>query len=206
MEGVKRIQPVHPGSEPDAATLDACRRGDRAALERVLTEHSADLERLLGRLVGPSGDREDLLQATFVEAIRAFPRFRGAAKVRTWLHRIAVHVVHQEWRRPGRRERVQLELVPDDVGPADTAPGPEADTHERRLLARLYGHLQAIPPQRRIPFILYAFEGHSVAEVAALIGSTQVATKSRIFWARRSLLARLQKDPVLAEIVERRNP
>ena len=83
----KRTRPGSSGL--DASVLDACRRGERDALARVLRERGPMLQRLVTRLVGPGPDVDDLVQTTFVQAIRAFPRFRGEASVDTWLQRIA---------------------------------------------------------------------------------------------------------------------
>ena len=57
------IEQARRGEAPDL--VEGCRRGDRAALEAVLTAHAPYLERLLGRVVGPRAEVEDLLQATF---------------------------------------------------------------------------------------------------------------------------------------------
>jgi len=54
--------------------------------------------------------------------------------------------------------------------------------------------------KKRLAFVLYVFEGRPIDEVAALTGATRVATKSRVFWARRELLARVAADPVLREL------
>lgn len=155
--------------EPDAAALDACRRGDRRALDAVLSAHVPVLDRLLTRLAGPAGDVDDLLQTTLMEAVTAFPRFRGEASVQTWLCRIAVNVFRHHLRRPERRYRVALELVPGGSDPADRAPGPDEVLERRRQLARLYHHLDALGPKKRIAFVLHVIEGRPIAEVAALM-------------------------------------
>jgi len=99
-----------PPSPSDVALIAACRRGERGAMEKVFRAHAEALARLLTRIVGPSIDVEDLLQETFAEAITAFPRFRGETSLRTWLHRIAIHVAHQHLRRP-RQVREELREV-----------------------------------------------------------------------------------------------
>jgi RNA polymerase sigma-70 factor, ECF subfamily len=185
---------------PSPAQLAGCRRGDRAALEAVLGAHAPRLERLLARLVGPGADAEDLLQETFIEAITAFPRFRGDASVSTWLHRIAVHVAHRHLRRPQRRRTVSLEVVPGNERP-DPAASPERGVELRRQLERLYGHLDRLSANKRIAFLLHVVDDRPIAEVAALMGATEAATKSRVFWARRALLARVARDPGLADLV-----
>src|SRR5262249_11084565 len=189
--------------EPGASTIDACRRGDRHALEAVFRAHMPVLEHLITRLVGPTADVEDLLQATLIEAIGAFPRFRGKASVRTWLGRIAVNVVHQHLRRPEhRRTRVTLELVRGEQEPVDPAPQPDCRAHSRRQLERLYQHLGTIGVKKRLALILFVFDGRTIEEVAALMAASRVATKSRIFWARRELVSLVDNDPVLRELIQ----
>lgn len=187
--------------DPEPAVIEACRRGDRKALETVLRQQTPALERLLARLVGPGADLEDLLQNTLIAAVQSFPRFRGEASVRSWMARIAVNVVRQHWRVPEKRRKVKLGLVPADDG-ADDAPAIDVVADQRERLERLFIHLQSIAPKKRIAFVLHVFEGMSLEEVAALTGASKSATKSRVFWARRALLAKASKDPVLKDMVE----
>ena len=185
------------GPAPAVATdqLEACRRGDRGALEAVFRAHAHGLSRLLTRIIGPSIDVEDLLQETFAAALGAFATFRGEAAIRTWLHRIAIHVAQQHLRRPRHRREVPLaeleEVAPD--APATTT------AEDREQAARLYAHLDAIDAAKRIALVLYVIEGHTVDEIAVLVGASRTATRSRIFWARRALLKRLRRDPAFAD-------
>jgi RNA polymerase sigma-70 factor (ECF subfamily) len=189
-------------SDPEgigAYDLERCRQGDRSALERVFRAESPALERLIGRLIGPTADVEDLLQNTLIAAIDAFPRFRGEASVRTWLARIAVHVAGDHLRRPeARRPRVALELLAAE--PRAPGPDPEAALDERRALERLYIHLDAISAAQRIAFVLHVVDGRSIGEVAALMGATEAGTKSRVFFGRRALMARISRDPALRDL------
>lgn len=181
--------------------IEACRQGDRQALHTVFTAHAPYLERLLTRVVGRSSEVQDLLQSTFVAAIRAFPRFRGEAQVRTWLARIAIRTAQERLRRAEHRKRGELssfDEVPDKSGRGQHG---EQDIDTRRKLDRLYEHLEAIGPKKRIAFVLHVFEGHPIDEVAALTGASLAATKSRVWWARRELLRKAARDPVLRDLV-----
>jgi RNA polymerase sigma-70 factor, ECF subfamily len=173
--------------------IAACRRGDRGALDAVFRAHALGLARLLTRILGPSADVEDLLQETFAAAIGAFPRFRGEASVKTWLHRIAIHVARQDLRRP--RHRREVELADAGEHEATTELSPE----RRELARRLYAHLDAIDATKRIALVLYVIEEHTVDEIAALMGASRAATRSRILWARRKLMRRMRRDPVFAD-------
>jgi RNA polymerase sigma-70 factor (ECF subfamily) len=189
--------PLHrrvPESDDQRRLADACRAGDRPALDRFFREQSARVERVLGRLLGPTPDLEDLVQATFIEAMRSFPRYRGEASMATWVTRIAVHVAHHHLRR-GVRRPLPLELVADR--PAE-APSPDAELDARRLHAQLYRLLDRIKPKKRIAFLLFVVEGHSVEEIAALTGASRTATKSRLLFARRELQKLVREDGVLA--------
>ncbi|MET0389383.1 MAG: RNA polymerase sigma factor [Polyangiales bacterium] len=190
---VKLPQPV-PASEDDL--VERCRRGDRQALDQVFRAHAPYLERVLHRVAGRSLDVEDLLQSTLVAAIQAFPGFRGEAQVRTWLARIAVHTAQDKLRRVARQRQLPLEAAPEPHV-NETA---DSGIDERRRLARLELHLDALGPKKRAAFVLHVFEGLPLDEVAALTGAGLSATKSRVFWARRELLRRVRKDPWLSEL------
>ncbi len=174
--------------------IEACRGGERAALEQVFRKEAPFLERVLYRVVGPSSDLEDLLQQTLEHAIRAFPNYRGEASVRTWLTRIGVRTALHHLRHPAQRRRVALEVI--EGGQSDVAasrPAHEADA--RGKLRILYEHLDRLDPKQRTAFVLFQIEGRSMEEVAALMDSGVSTTKSRVMWARRKLFARLSKDP-----------
>lgn len=190
----------------DPALLERCRHGDRAALELVLGREIPDLERLLGRLAGPRGDIDDALQATLLAAVQAFPRFRGEASLRTWLARIAVRVFFEEIRRPERRRRVPLELVPGGEPGDSRQSSPRDQVVARRRLEGIHRHLATIGPKKRVAFVLHVLEGRPIDEVAALVGATTMATKSRVFWARRELMAKIKSDPALRELLEGDQP
>src|SRR4051812_4619650 len=95
-------------TDPD---LDGCRSGRPEAVEQLFRAHREMVERMITRLVGPSPDFDDLVQSTFVEVIRNLSRFRGEAKLSTWIGGIAVHVAQHHLRAGKIRRHVPLELV-----------------------------------------------------------------------------------------------
>jgi RNA polymerase sigma-70 factor (ECF subfamily) len=188
--------------------LEACRRGDRAALESVLREHIPMLSHLIARLCPHRAEADDILQNTLTGAVVGFARFRGESSVATWLAQIASRQVQEHWRRVGRRRAEVAVGTSDDAADAD--PAPEAassaslaeQTDARRRLARLNEHLAAIAPQKRLAFVLHVIDGRPVAEVATVMDATETATRTRVMRARRALIARLRRDPVMADLVE----
>jgi RNA polymerase sigma-70 factor (ECF subfamily) len=196
-----RIVNLHPPPSDAADQIDACRRGDRAALTAVFQAHAPYLEALLARVAGRSLEVDDLLQTTLMAAIEAFPRFRGEAQVRTWLARIAIQTAQARLRSAFQRRRTRIadfEETFSDGASIDR----EHDLDTRRRLERLDFHLTALGAKKRIAFVLHVFEGMPLEEVAALTGAGLAATKSRVFWARRELLKRAARDPWLKALAE----
>lgn len=192
-------------TEPPSELIAGCTRGDRRALETVLRAQSPALESLFMRLTGRRSEVEDLLQNTFIAAIRAFPGFRGEASVRSWLTRLAITTFQDHLRQPERRRRAQLVLISDQEAlPDGTQVDRQADA--RRGLARLGAHLEAIAPKKRIAFVLHVVEGYSLEEVATLMKASRTATKSRVFWARRELFGRAVHDTVLRDLLAKDEP
>jgi RNA polymerase sigma-70 factor (ECF subfamily) len=187
---------IDPAPVHEEGLLDGCRRGDRAALERVLGVEAPGLERLLRRLLGPGAHVEDVLQDTLEGAILSFPSYRGEAAVSAWMMRIAVRTAFRFLRRQEARGE-PMAIAIDEA--ADRSATQETLVASRRALAATYGHLARLSAKKRIAFMLHVFEGRPIADVAALMGATEMATKSRIFFARRELMARARRDPELAD-------
>src|SRR5262249_29833891 len=151
----------------DADEIEACRRGDPAALEALFRAHAAALARLIGRLCGNPAEVEDHLQETFARAIAGLGRYRGEASPRAWLSGIADDVVRSNIRARSRRRAVQIEDPHlDEIAGGSVAPDHQADL--RRHLVRLRALLEQLDDLYRAPFILAVLEGLPLAEVAAI--------------------------------------
>jgi RNA polymerase sigma-70 factor (ECF subfamily) len=192
------LVPSRPAAPPPE-WLAGCRAGDPEAIRRMFEDMLPVVERVMQRVVGPGADLEDLAQITFTETLRALPRFRGDASFKTWITSIAVHVAQHHLRAGRHRRHVALELVPEER--IASAPGePEARLDERRMGRRLYQLLDQISPPKRVALLLFAVEGRPVEEVAALMGASQTATRSRVFFARRELRRLIAADAQLTEL------
>jgi len=179
--------------------IAGCCAGEPAAVAAMFSEHCETVERVISRLVGPTPDLEDLVQTTFIEGMRGIQRYRGEASIKTWITSIAVHVAQHHLRSGQLRRLTPLDLVPE-ARVASLAPNPETQLDERRLSARLHAMLDSIPARQRIALLLFTVDGRSVEEVAALMGASQTTTRSRVFFARRALRAKIAADRDLAEL------
>jgi len=168
--------------------------GDRAAQREVFATQRLAVHRALYRILGSNRDVEDLLQDTFLEVFRGLARFRGDSSLARWCSIIATRVAwaYLERRKPATQS---LELVDE---PATDSPDASRELLARAAARRLYAALDRLEPAMRIAFALAVIDGRPLAEVATLTGASQVATKTRVWRARRELFRRAQKDELLA--------
>jgi len=187
--------------EDERALVAGCRAKDPGGLDRFFRLYVGYVERVIGRLVGPTADLQDLVQTTFIQALQSFDRFRGEASLKTWITRIAVHVALNQLR-SGVRRHAPLELVRPSDEPIDPATGADVQMSTRQLARQLHELLDRMPPKKRIAFLLHTVEEHPVEEVAALTGASRAATKSRFWSARREITAAVQKRPELRAFLQ----
>jgi RNA polymerase sigma-70 factor (ECF subfamily) len=184
----------------DDPCVEGARVGRPESIERLFRTYSGMVEGVIGRLVGPTPDFEDLVQTTFLEALANLHRFRGEAKLSTWLCGIAVHVAHHHLRAGKVRRHVPLEVVVESRAPS-AEPSAERLLEGRHLGVRLHALLDRVAPKKRIALLLYVMEDRSVEEIAALMKATQTATRSRMYFARRELRKLVKADPDLRDAV-----
>jgi RNA polymerase sigma-70 factor, ECF subfamily len=178
-----RSDKVPQRAEADTA-MDRYAAGDDAAFGLV---YDALAPRLYGYLLRQTHNRaraEDLLQQTLLHIHRARDRFIPGAEVTPWAFAIARRLVIDAVRRT-KREVLAEDGEPID-GPSST---PAADDllHASELAMRIERVLARLPQSQRVAFELIKHEGLSVAEAAAVLGTTVAAVKLRAHRAYEAL-------------------
>lgn len=179
----------------DLALAQRAADGDRAAQRELFHNLKNAVHHTLFRILGANRDIEDLIQDAFLEIFRALPSFRGDSSLGRWAQTIATRTAYLsiERRKPAA---VDLDVVEDEI--VDRDPDAHRVAQARQAARRLYAALDRIEAKQRIAFALAVIDGLSLAEVATLTESSLVAVKTRVWRARRDLMRRAQKDPVLA--------
>jgi RNA polymerase sigma-70 factor, ECF subfamily len=158
--------------------------GDSRAFAELVGAHQGYLRKLLCRVCrGDQARADDLAQEAFVRAWRALPQFRGEARFRTWLTRLAYSSLSAE--RPSLP--LSDEVCPDlgELGQhSDFAPGVDWSIDLDRALAGL------TEPQRHAVLLTYCADlSHS--EAAQVLGWPLGTLKTQVLRAKRRLRAQL---------------
>jgi RNA polymerase sigma-70 factor (ECF subfamily) len=159
----------------------------RAELPRV--------ERLLGRMLGPRADLEDLVQTVFVEACRSLSRYRGEGTRGAFIGGIAVRVARRAMR-GSAFTRHRADLVEEPAGSEAT---PEDALVRSQHMRAVRAALARVAPKKRIAFTLWALEGLEPHEIAELMGASLSATRSRIYHAQKELRQMAARNEILRE-------
>jgi RNA polymerase sigma-70 factor (ECF subfamily) len=131
------------------------------------------------RLVGNRPDADDIVQDTFVEALRDVDKLRDPARMRAWLLRIAVHQAHRRFRKRKLRRRLGMDRSIEETTLEELAqPGTSAEA--RAELACIDRVLERVNVNYRFAWMLRHVEGMSLEEVAHACDCSLATAKRRI--------------------------
>lgn len=157
-----------------------------ASFEHEALPHHADLYRMATWLVRNRDEAEDLVQETFVAALRSFHRFEKGTNCRAWLIKIMYHTLSKR-----RRSESRLRIVSDtEEQIAETVafepPTPQHITEQEVLEA-----LKRLPLQFQEVVILSDVEDMTYKEIAEALSIPTGTVMSRLHRGRRILRAEL---------------
>jgi RNA polymerase sigma-70 factor, ECF subfamily len=143
-----------------------------------------DLHRYCARMTGSVSDGEDIVQETLARAYYALPELHSLPPLRSWLFRVAHNAALDHLRRYDRRMGRPL----DDVAePADETLGADDELSAREAVQAAVTRFLQLPPSQRSCVVLKDVLGHSVDEIATLVGLSVPAVKAALHRGRETL-------------------
>ena len=157
--------------------------GDLEAFETLFRQFQAPVYRWIVRIVRDPAAAEDLTVETFWRIYRAHARFRPEASFGAWARRIAINVAIDHL----HRTRTDLPL-PENL-PGDAPPDSAIQRETREKVSRAFRQL---PAKYQAAAVLALVEEEPYAEIAATLGISEGAVKTRVFRAVRLLRKKLE--------------
>lgn len=176
--------------------VERCQRGDAEAFRELFREHRQDVTRLAQRMLGRSTELEDIVQEVFLQVHRSIRDFRHGARFSTWLYRVTVNVVLMH--RRSAKSRPVFNEAPEHLVAADQRPRADEQLERQRRVHAFHRLLDRLSEKKRAVFVLHELEGLAPGEIAKIVGSPVLTVRTRLFYARRELLALLAEEPSLA--------
>ncbi|MDO9085402.1 MAG: sigma-70 family RNA polymerase sigma factor [Anaerolineaceae bacterium] len=180
--------------EIEPLNLKKLQSGDQEELTKMVQQYSDSIYRVALRMLNNSAEAEDVLQETFIKALRSIENFEGRSSLATWLYRIAVN----EALMVIRKQKPEVSLIQDDFS-EDESDGisvsqivdwcclPESEFLSNETRKKLNEAMKKLPENLRSVFILRDIEGLSIIETAQALDLTETNVKTRLLRARMKL-------------------
>jgi RNA polymerase sigma-70 factor (ECF subfamily) len=181
----------------DDALVSLCQQGNQAAFDELMRRHQMSAMKVAISIVRDRQDAEDEVQNAFWKAYEHINQFQRDAKFSTWLTRIVVNQCLMRLRRSRRARFAYIDdAQSDDITAADlkdVGPSPEGLLGFSEVAAVLELEIKRTPPLLRNVFLLRDVENKPMPEVAARLGISVAAAKSRLLRARAELRSRMRR-------------
>ena len=171
-------------AEREQLPVQAARAGDATAWDVLFKRYQLPLYVYVFELVRDEQTSLDLVQESFINAVRHIGSLRDDDKFGSWLFGIAHQKCIQRWRTQ-HRETTALEEIAEfppefDLDPRDLLIQREQEAEVMKLLEQL-------PPPQRSALLLHFVEDFSLDEIAGITGVSVGTVKSRLHYARKAL-------------------
>lgn len=188
---------------PDGELAQRIAAGDLDALQILMRRYNQTLYRTARSILKDDAEAEDAVQESYLLAYRAMDKFRGDAKLATWLVRIVVNESIGRMRKHKRRAEV-IELSGDSAQYGDDTEAinmnqtsleqPEQAALRKETRRLLETKIDQLPDAFRTVFVLRALEEMSVEEAAICLDIPEATVRTRYFRARGLLREALARE------------
>jgi RNA polymerase sigma-70 factor (ECF subfamily) len=159
------------------------RAGREAAFAEIFDGLCEQVFAVCVNVTGNPADAEDAMQEAFIAVHKSLSKFRGRARLSTWVHRIAIRAA---LRIRSRRSPSAASLA------ADAPASPAEDPLERAdLAAQVDAAMRRLPATHRVVLSLFAIDGLPHGQIAEILGIPEGTAWSRLHTARRRMASEL---------------
>jgi RNA polymerase sigma-70 factor (ECF subfamily) len=173
---------------PEQLPVDQARAGQPAAWEALFRRYQLPLYVYVFELVRDEQAGLDIVQETFIAAIRHIGALRDDAKFGSWLFGIAHQKVIQHWR---KRKEFLFDEIPEAPDEFEAAPDDLLIRCEQE--AEFMNLLNQLPLPQRSVLLLHFVEDFSLEEISRITATPLGTVKSRLHYAKKSLRKLLEE-------------
>ena len=166
---------------PDLDLAQRAAGGDESAWREIYT---ATRDRIFALLVYHIGNRDealDVMQETYVGAVKGIGRYRGEGSLEAWLAGIALRRA-RDWKRRLLGKFKRTDTLEGEPPLAQALPQPDLDQKRRLRQA-----LDQLPDRQRSAVLLHVWMGYSFREVGDALGVSEATARVHAFRGREAL-------------------
>jgi RNA polymerase sigma factor (sigma-70 family) len=179
----------------DADLVALAHSGNKDAFGQLIERYQPMVIRIATRMVIHEEIARELVQEAVLAAYLSLDQLRGASRFKSWLYSITLNVC-RSYLREQKMDLLSLENVMggmyrDAVVFPETTIDPHEVAEERELHRLVLKAVHALSPKERAATLLFYYEQLTLQEIAAILGVSVTAVKSRLFKARKQLRVQL---------------
>lgn len=173
----------------------AAAQEDKAVFQHEAVKHLTALYNFALSLAKDEGNAADLVQETYLRALRFRHRFQPGTNLRAWMFKILRNAfIDSYWRRSREpaMEEAESEQGSATLVEREGVEGVGSESVDRLVRMDLHEALEQIPDQFRTAILLSDVEGLSVEDIAEIMDCPPNTVKTRLFRGRRLLRGHLK--------------
>ena len=178
-------------AEREQLPVPQAKAGEPEAWSVLFRRYQLPLYVYVFELVRDEQTSLDIVQETFIAAVRHIAGLREDSKFGGWLFGIAHQKCLQLWR---GRKRAALWQEDMADAPTDLEDGPDELLIRREQEAAFMKLVSELPPPQRAVLLLHFVEEFPLDEIAEITGARLGTVKSRLHYAKRALRRRLEEN------------
>jgi RNA polymerase sigma-70 factor (ECF subfamily) len=173
--------------------IERARKNDTSAFREIVERYKEKIYYLAYGLTGNRHDAEDLSQEVFIKAFRSLDRFRGEAKLSSWLYRITVNANINKQRKKALSAMNLVDNFNEKPGEHDPFSGkefsenPERSAESQMIQQHINLALNRLANKERQVFVLRHYQDLPLKEIARILNIAEGTVKSLLFRAIRRL-------------------
>jgi RNA polymerase sigma-70 factor, ECF subfamily len=185
---LSRVNPVELMTEAHSMRLIAeCIAGNEDAIEMLVHEYETGVFRLALSILGDQAEANEVLQETFLSALRALPTYVEKKSLKAWLYKIALNHSRSHLRKRKILERLRSTLTTIFRMESEKQISPEEAVIQNEKEAALWRSLNQLDERHRIVVILRYFHELPVTEISEILSVNEGTIHSRLHNAREKL-------------------
>ncbi len=166
--------------------VEELRRDRESGAKRLVCEYKAGLMSIARRFFTNESDAEELVNATFAKAVDNIDGYLEKSAFFAWL----CQILNNEFRNSVKRKSNRNEICPGDV-PEPEDENARDEIYENLDATLLRTAIAELNPEQREVIVLRYFEDLPIEKIAKFLTLPAGTVRSRLFYARKALAARL---------------
>lgn len=165
-------------SNKETELIESALKGDQSAYKQLYDLHVDGLYCFLSQFADNNTQSEEWTQRAFIKAFKKLGSFKQNSKFKTWLFTIGLNEMRSDMRKKIQFTEIEnMHLEEEQEEPIIESP----------IWLKAKEAIKQLAPQKRIICLLHIAESYSHAEIAAMIGISEAASKTTLHRAKKEL-------------------